>query len=138
MSYINFSLTHNAADFTQACDRISAGFSREGGQVEFVERSHVDHGPLPPLTTKVVLTDDVTKAATGVLSAIQAAGWVQDVTIDEGANPLTGSVSWTMRNGGGGTSSIDSLPTNIQAVIDAATALETASKGYQPQHLREA
>jgi hypothetical protein len=137
MSYVNFSLTHNAADFTQSCDRISAGFSREGGRVEFVERSHVDRGPLPPLTTKVALTDEVKAASQAVLNAIQSSGWVQDVTVDDGATPLAGNVTWTLRNGGGGTASLAALPTGIQAVLDAAHQLEVAASGYQPKHLAE-
>src|SRR4051812_48343651 len=74
MSYINFSVTRNSSAPVEASDRLSAGFSREGGKLEFVERSHTDHGPLPPLKKTVALNDEVATAGAAVLSAIQSAG----------------------------------------------------------------
>ena len=59
MSYINFSLTRHASTPIDASSSLRAGFSREGGKLEFVERASSSHGPLPPLTSEVELTISV-------------------------------------------------------------------------------
>lgn len=132
MSYINFSITHRfeagAATPFPRTETVSAGFSREGGRVEFVEHSASNRGPLPPRETAINLTKGVTKAAEGVRDALQAGGWVQDIVMHHGDGGQPDLVEWTYRNGGGEKGLTGSLPAPVQSVLDAATLLEDAAR----------
>lgn len=131
MSYINFSITHRfeagAASIVPRTETTSAGFSREGGKVEFVKQSTSDTGPMPPRTFEARLTGVVMPAARGVLEAVQGAGWVQDVLVQHGDGGQPDPVSWTYRNGGSGSGLAGSLPAPVQQVLDAAKVLERAT-----------
>lgn len=131
MSYINFSITRRAEAGAGAAlgrsETTSAGFSREGGRVEYVQHSASNRGPLPPRTTPISLTKPVTAAAEGVRDALQAGGWVQDVLVHEGDGAQPNLIEWTYRNGRGERGLAGSLPASVQSVLDAAKLLEDAS-----------
>jgi hypothetical protein len=130
MSYINFSLTHSfgaaggIAEVLPRTEKISTGFSREGGRVEYVRQSTQSDPLATPRTFDAKLTPSLTKAADGVRNAVQAGTWVQDVVIDHGDGAQPNTVSWTYRDGRSERGLSGSLPAPIQSVIDAAKLLE--------------
>jgi hypothetical protein len=132
MSYINFSLTRTfdgggIAQVLPHSETISAGFSREGGKLEFVTSSSSSDPLAAPHTSEVALTPGVARAASGVLEAIQAAQWVQDVAIQQGDGAQPDLVSWTHRDGSTGNGLSGTLPAPVQRVLDAASLLEQAA-----------
>lgn len=132
MSYINFSLTRtfDGGGLAQALphsETISTGFSREGGKVEFVTSSSSSDPLAAPRTSDVELTSGVVHAASGVLEAVQAAQWVQDVEIQQGDGAQPNIVFWTHRNGSTGSGPAGTLPAPVQRVLDAAALLEQAA-----------
>lgn len=129
MSYINFSYTQHSTLPTdaRATTQVEAGFSREGGRLEYVTHT-VQAGPTAaPRVVQVLPGVEVTAAADAVRDAIQGANWVQDVTVDLAGRGTPGQASWTFRHGGSGTAALDAVPAPIQAVIDAAERLEAVS-----------
>ncbi len=130
MSYINFDFTHRfAAGAPQAGARtstITAGFGREGGRLEVVERAQTSPSGLGEVRTAITQTPAVAAAATGVLAALQSAGWVQSITVEHGDGAQPDTVAWTFRNGRADTGIAGSLPAPVQSVLDAATLLERA------------
>ncbi len=123
MSYINVSFTHRTTT-PALTQRLDLGFSREGGRLEGIERTIDTGSGLQPVRYTVDATPRVTEAANAVRDAIQAGSWVQDVELVDGHGRVPGEVTWTYRHGGGGTAPTNALPTQVQAVVDAALALE--------------
>ena len=128
MSYINFSLTQRqaagAAGPVATSQTLRAGFAREGGRLETLERVTSSNGPLPPRTQKLLPDVELSTAAAGVLQALSGANWVQDVLMEHGDGAQPALVSWTHRNGGGGSGLAGALPSGVQSVLDAAAALD--------------
>lgn len=129
MSFINFSLTNRfgGGDLAQVLPRtetISAGFSREGGRVEFVQQATASDPLTAPRTYDAKLTTSVTNAAIGVRDAVQAAGWIDEMVVEHGDGAQPNVVSWTYRNGGGDSGLTGKLPAAVQQVLDAATLLD--------------
>jgi hypothetical protein len=126
MSYINFSITHTSPSFTAMTYTYDAGFSREGGRLEHASRLDTSKGPLAPTTRSAQLTDDVTATGAGLLDALRAISWVQEVVVEHGDGAQPNLVTWNLRHGGSGTGLAGSLPTGIQNVLDAASLFTKA------------
>lgn len=128
MSYINVSVTHRHAPGALApagaSETLRIGFNREGGRLDSLERATSSHGPLPPRTQRLLPDAELATAAEGVLRAVQGANWVQDVLVDHGDGGQPALVSWTHRHGATGTGLAGSLPSGVQAVLDATAALD--------------
>lgn len=132
MSFINFSMTRTTgaggiAQVLPHSEAISTGFSREGGKVEFVRASSSSDPLAAPHTADLALTPAITRAAAGVLEAVRAAQWVQDIEIQQGDGAQPDTVFWTHRDGQSGSGLAGALPARVQQVIDAATVLEHAA-----------
>lgn len=128
MSYINVSVTHrhgpDATSPAGSTGTLHAGFSREGGRLESLSKVTSSRGPLPPRTHTLLPDAQLSTAAEGLLRAAQGAGWVQDVIVDHGGGVEPALVSWTLRHGPGGSAAAGALPSGVQAVLDAAAALD--------------
>ena len=121
MSFINFTFTQNfTGTFMAETAQVRAGFSREGGKLETVERLELD-GSL----SKIALSPEITSAANAVRDAITATTWLDNVSVDRrvpGSNPM--NVTWGERHGGSGFApNAAAAPTNVQQAITAATLL---------------
>lgn len=129
MSYINVSVTHRHAQGATSpagsSRTLHAGFNREGGRLDSLSRVTSSHGPLPPRTHELLPDAELSTAAEGLLRAAQGAGWVQDVIVDHGVGADPARVTWTHRNGPGGSAVAGGLPSGVQAVLDAAAELDT-------------
>lgn len=126
MSYINFSITHRTPALASTLETVSAGFSREGGRLDLLEKTTSSHGPLPPITQRLVPDAALEAAGSGVLDAIRGASWVQDVVVEHGDPRQPAQVSWTFRDGSTGAAASNALPPRMQSVLDAARILEDA------------
>ncbi len=132
MSYINFEITHRftggAATASPKVETYSAGFSREGGKLEFVTRTNTPRGGFGPVTSTIDATPEVTAAAAGVLEALRGASWIQSIGIDHGDGLQPNHVEWTYRSGESDSGLTGSLPQPVQSVLDAAVLLEDAAR----------
>jgi len=128
MSFINFTLTHRfTAGAPSAVPRessIGAGFSREGGRLEYVTRTFTPGGSVFPVERDVALTPDITKAGAGLLDAVQGAGWLERLEVVHGDGGQSDLVNWTYRSGLTDQGRTGNLPAKVQAVLDAARLLE--------------
>lgn len=128
MSYINLAITHTYAGgfVPPRSTTLEAGFSREGGRLEHLQRiAGVDGAPV-----KVTEYDPSTvpaEAAHGLLDATLGAGGVRQVQVEHGDGAQPSLVTWSDRFGTKLGSAFDvALPAPVQAILDAAELVQRA------------
>lgn len=116
MSLINFALTNTYAGQPGRTETTRVGFGREGGKLDYVERTSAGSIDAVPVTPAIA------EAADGVRNALTGAALLDSVVVHRvGTKPQ--SVDWSYRNGPAASARFEAAPSNVRDVVAAMDAL---------------
>jgi hypothetical protein len=129
MSYVNATITTRDAASVGLQSReitLEAGFSREGGRLDFLTRT-TTIGTAEPKVETFTPNAALVAPARGLLDAILGASGVRSVVTERSPFDRAGTTTWSDRSGVvRGTAPRMEVPSAIQAVLDAAELLDSA------------